>query len=88
MGHRPIYIYNYSITQGSPHSPTFSFIAAFLILRYKFKRIYAGRVDLPPKGQRMKPLPRGLLSIIPAILFADDEQIISKYPSRLSLFCF
>jgi hypothetical protein len=49
---------------------------AFLILRYRFKRIYEPRVDLPPKGKRMKPLPRGLLSIIPAIIWADDEQII------------
>lgn len=55
---------------------TLFILLAFLIIRYKFKRIYQPRVDLPPPGKRMKPLPHGILSIIPAIIWADDEQII------------
>jgi hypothetical protein len=51
-------------------------ILAFFLIRTSFPRIFQPRVDLPPENKRSKPLSRGLLSVIPEILLADDKDII------------
>lgn len=49
---------------------------AFLLIRNGFPRIYQPRVDLPAEDKRSKPLPRNPFHLIPAILFANDEDIV------------
>ena len=49
---------------------------AFLLIRNGFPRIYQPRVDLPAEDKRSKPLPRNPFHLVPAILFANDEDIV------------
>ncbi|KAI5480450.1 AMP deaminase [Pseudohyphozyma bogoriensis] len=54
------------------------YLTIFMVLRTRFRRIYAPRTFIPPPSQRVEPLPHGLFSWIPAILKADASQIIQK----------
>lgn len=52
-------------------------ILGWLLIRRYFPRIFQPRAILPPEGKRTKSLPQGIISVIPAILLADDEDTIS-----------
>ncbi|KDE07374.1 hypothetical protein MVLG_02415 [Microbotryum lychnidis-dioicae p1A1 Lamole] len=52
-------------------------IAAFIIIRNRFRKIYNPRSYLVPPSKRIDPLPPGLLSWIPYILKLDSKLIIT-----------
>ena len=54
------------------------YLAIFVVIRNRFRKIYAPRSYLVPPGKRTDPLPTGFLSWIPAIIKADVRQIIYK----------
>ena len=51
-------------------------VGAFLVLRRLYANVYEPRHALNPTGPKQEALPRGLLSVIPAVLRARDEDII------------